>query len=102
MAVPTTPGWSWREPTREEVTAFLATQREATWPYQEIGATAHNDRAPAGYNLDQNRVKLGSGAGAFEAACAALRAWRMFPLPWTRISPSDAPIRVGQTLAMQA
>src|SRR3954470_16502330 len=97
MAVPTTPSWSWREPTRDEVTAFLTRQHDATWPYREIGATADNGRAPVGYNLDQNRVKLGSGAAAFEAACAALRAWRMFPTSWTRISPSDAPIRVGQT-----
>jgi uncharacterized protein (UPF0548 family) len=102
MSAPTTPRWSWREPTHGEVTAFLARQTGAPWGYRDVGATADNDRAPAGYTLDHNRAKLGEGAAAFAAACAALRAWRMFPAPWTRIGPTGAPIRVGETLAMQA
>jgi uncharacterized protein (UPF0548 family) len=99
---PTKPGWSWHEPTREDVAAFLAAQRDATWSYPDVGSSATNERAPAGYNLDHNRVKLGEGATVFESACAALRAWKMFPAPWTRISPSDAPIESGRMLAMQA
>jgi uncharacterized protein (UPF0548 family) len=102
MAVPTAPRWSWREPTREAVMAFLARQTGAPWGYRDVGATADNTRAPAGYTLDHNRAKLGEGTAAFDAACAALRAWRMFPAPWTRIGPAGAPIRVGETLAMQA
>jgi uncharacterized protein (UPF0548 family) len=78
----------------------MAEQREATWSYPEHGAS--NGGAPAEYTIDHNRTKLGDGAAAFDAACAALRAWRMFPAPWTRITPTDAPFRVGQTLAMQA
>jgi uncharacterized protein (UPF0548 family) len=102
MAVSTAPGWSWREPTREAVVAFLAAQAGASWGYRAVGATAENGCAPAGYNLDHNRAKLGEGAAAFDAASAALRAWRMFPAPWTRIAPAGAPIQVGQVLAMQA
>jgi uncharacterized protein (UPF0548 family) len=102
MAVPTKPAWSWREPTHDDVAAFLVAQRDAPWGYAEVGLSAGDERAPAGYNLDHNRVKLGDGPVVFESACAALRAWRMFPAPWTRISPADAPIQVGQTLAMQA
>lgn len=103
MAVPTTPRWSSREPTHEEVAAFIAAQTGAPWAYRDVGATADNGRrAPAGYNLDHNRAKLGEGAAAFEAACAALHGWRMFPTPWTRIGPAGAPIRIGETLAMQA
>jgi uncharacterized protein (UPF0548 family) len=102
MAVPTKPGWSWREPARDDVAAFLAGQCDVTWGYPGVGLTAANNPPPAGYNLDHNRVKLGDGAAVFEAACAALRGWKMFPSPWTRISPADAPIQTGQTLAMQA
>jgi len=47
-------------------------------------------------------VQLGRGAEVFARGCAALRAWRMFPAPWTRIRPADAPIREGQTVAMLA
>lgn len=68
--------------------------------YSEVGASRAG--APAGYNLDHNRVSLGHGEEDFAAACAALRAWRMFPRPWTAIAPESAPIQEGQLLAMQA
>jgi uncharacterized protein (UPF0548 family) len=55
-----------------------------------------------GYSLDHNRVRLGDGPAVFAAASAALRSWRMFPRPWTRIAPADAPIEVGTVVAMQA
>jgi uncharacterized protein (UPF0548 family) len=100
MAAPTQPRWSWHAPTDAEVRAFIAEQRDATWSYPEHGAS--NGGEPAGYALDHNRAKLGHGEAAFAAACATLRAWRMFPAPWTRITPADAPFRVGETLAMQA
>lgn len=100
MAAPTQPGWSWRAPTDAEVRTFIAAQGDATWSYAEPGASSGNP--PPGYTLDHNRARLGEGIAVFEAACAALRAWRMFPTPWTRITPADAPIRDGQTLAMQA
>jgi uncharacterized protein (UPF0548 family) len=38
----------------------------------------------------------------FEAACAAMRRWEMFPRPWTEIIPAEAPIQVGQTVAVLA
>ena len=85
--------------------AFLARQREASDPafsYLEIGASRHNAEHPRGYDLDHNRVQIGRGVAQFEAACAALRAWQMFPSPWTRISPVDAPIRVGEIITLQA
>ena len=96
------PQWCWREPATNRVMAFLAAQDGAAWSYAEVGASRHNAERPRGYDLDHNRVQLGEGEAAYAAACAALRQWRMFPRPWTRISPTDAPIRIAQTVAMQA
>ncbi|HEX2852454.1 MAG TPA: DUF1990 domain-containing protein [Opitutaceae bacterium] len=80
--------------------AFRAAQRDEKFSYAEVGASERG--APAGYNLDHNRVRLGSGDADFSAACAALRAWRMFPAPWTSITPNTEPIAVGKVVAMQA
>lgn len=82
------------------VERFLRAQAGTAVSYHEVGAS--REGAPAGYNLDHNRVRIGRGATAFEKAVAALRAWRMFPAPWTRIAPEQAPIREGQVVAMQA
>ena len=110
MPVTLQPRWSLHAPTAEEVEAFLAAQPGATatagdaegFSYREVGDSRDDTARPGGYNVDHNRAQLGRGNEAFEAACAALRAWRMFPAPWTRISPAHAPLRVGQVVAMQA
>jgi uncharacterized protein (UPF0548 family) len=96
------PRWSWREPAKHHVTTFLAAQEGAAWSYPEVGASRHNAERPRGYELDHNRVQIGEGAAGYAAACAAIRAWKMFPRPWTRISPADTPIQIGETVAMQA
>lgn len=79
---------------------FLARQREEPFSYAEVGAS--QGAWPYGYSLDHNRVRLGEGAAVFAAGCAALRSWKMFPAPWTRISPPEAPIAEGTVVAMQA
>ena len=106
MGTPTTPRlslWAFRP---ERVAAFLAAlnadEESPAFSYLEVGASRHNAERPLGYDLDHNRVRIGEGAADFETACAALRAWRMFPASWTRISPEHAPIEVGAIVAMQA
>jgi uncharacterized protein (UPF0548 family) len=99
------PRWSFRAPDAREVGAFLARQREVPgtgFSYPEVGASRHNAERPRGYDLDHNRVRIGTGAAQYAAACAALRGWRMFPAPWTRITPADGPIHVGEIVALQA
>jgi len=99
------PIWSPHAPTAEEVGAFLASCEGGAGEdlsYAEVGASRDDAVRPAGYNVDHNRERLGQGEGDFAAACAARRAWRMFPAPWTRIAPANAPLRVGQVVAMQA
>lgn len=106
MALASKPRWSFRAPTEAEIAAFLDGQRLAGaktgFSYPEVGETRSSSGQPPGYNLDHNRVRIGEGSADFEAAYAALRAWRMFPAPWTRIAPANAPIAVGQVVAMQA
>lgn len=92
--------WSLSPPSAERVRLFLAEQRELDFSYPEAGHSL--DRSPAGYNIDHNRALLGQGEGAFAAGCAALRRWTMFPAPWTRIEPPDAPLVTGQVVAMIA
>jgi uncharacterized protein (UPF0548 family) len=94
------PRWFFGQPPVETVEGFLRAQENVAFGYAEVGAS--NGGAPAGYTLDENRVVIGQGALDFSAACEALRAWRMFPAGWTKISPPRAPIVAGQTVAMQA
>ena len=97
------PHYSLRRPTDGAVVIFLREQdASGQFSYAEHGATRDNATSPAGYNLDHNRVRLGTGETTFAAACEALRAWRMFPAAWTTILPEAAPIRIGQTVAMLA
>lgn len=103
MAGVDAPRWFLREPGAASIAGFLGQQEASAFSYAEIGATRDDAHAPpGGYNLDHNRVRLANGEAAFARAVAALRAWRMFPAPWTRIAPATAPICAGQVVAMQA
>lgn len=94
------PKWFVRRPSEARVGAFLDQHQSTAFSYSEIGQS--NEGAPAGYNLDQNRALIGRGDDDFAGACEALRNWRMFPRPWTLITPASAPLREGQVVAMQA
>jgi uncharacterized protein (UPF0548 family) len=85
-------------PSAAQVNAFVAAQHGATFSYPEVGAT-RNGAAPAGYNVDHNRVRLGTGAETFRRATAAVRAWRMSSLGWMSIQPANAPVTPGETVA---
>ena len=88
---------SLREPSPERVRAVLARQARLRCSYEAVGATRHDGR-PAGFDHDRNRAPVGAGDGDFGRACAALRAWEMFPAPWTRVAwagEGPAPIEEG-------
>lgn len=92
--------WFLTYPSRERIATFLAQQAMLPFSYSHVGASA--GEAPAGYVLDHNRVQLGAGRPVFDAACNALRQWRQFPAPWTRIVPVDMPISAGNVVAIVA
>jgi uncharacterized protein (UPF0548 family) len=91
---------SFREPSRQALHEFLARQEREPFSYSEVGLSRSG--TPAGYDVDHNRVRLGEGKAVFDAACAALARWEMFPSPWTRIEPAGAPIAAGNVVAMVA
>lgn len=100
MSTSPNPRWFLRRPNRTAVDDFLAALANASFTYEPRGAS--RDGSPAGFTLDDTAVQIGQGAADFERAGAAVRAWAMFPVPWTFITPPDAPIAVGTTIAMCA
>jgi uncharacterized protein (UPF0548 family) len=90
------------EPSTQRISRFLDAQRDAPFSYDEVGASRGDAKAPAGYALDHNRVRLGEGRETFDRAVAALYAWKMFDLGWARVVPEGAPIEVGTTVAVLA
>ncbi len=92
--------WSLTRPSEDAIRAFIVQQSILPPTYAEVGATATTP--PAGYDIDHNRVQLGSSRAAFDAACAALRRWQQFPASMMIVHPPDAPLQVGYTVALLA
>ena len=89
-----------REPSEEVVRQFIASQRDLPFSYPQVGAT--QGQPPAGYSVDHNRVKLGSGKETYARAVSALREWRQFELGWVTIVPRNQPLEMGTIVAVQA
>ena len=89
-----------REPTDEDVLRFISSQRDLPFTYAEVGAT--NATPPSGYNVDHNRIQLGSGEATYRGAVDALKHWRHFELGWVGIVPRGVPVEVGATVAVKA
>ena len=75
-------------------------QRDLPFTYAEVGAT--NTTPPSGYNVDHNRIQLGTGEATYRSAVDALKNWRHFDLGWVTIVPRGVPIEVGATVAVKA
>src|SRR5207248_746162 len=88
-----------RTPSVDEIAAFLRRQADSTFSYPELGAT--RGVIPSGYNVDRNHIVLGTGQLAFERAKAAVRAWKMFSLPWLRFHWPTVPIEAGANVAVR-
>ena len=88
-------------PSATRILQHIEQQRPLPHSYPEVGWTRRAENI-SGYDNDLNFIELGSGDAVWEAAKAAIRQWRMFPAPWTFITPSDAPIEAGTVVAMSA
>ncbi len=88
-------------PAVQIVAALIEQQAACDFTYPNAGATRDDD-APPGFDRDHHRVCSGRGEAAFEAACAALRRWQMFPPGWTEIYPPEAPLVAGTVVGMMA
>jgi uncharacterized protein (UPF0548 family) len=87
-----------RRPADTQIRKFIASQRDQPFSYQEVGATRQG--APHGYNVDHNRIQLGSGEEVFERAKSAVREWKMFAMPWIQLCWPAAPIEPGSTVGV--
>jgi len=84
-------------PSDAQIRAFLKERESDSFSYPEVGAT--RDVPPAGYDIDHNRILLGSGDDAFERAKTAIREWKMFDVPGIELLFPDTPIEVGRVVA---
>jgi uncharacterized protein (UPF0548 family) len=92
------PLFSLTEPSEGEIRRFISSLKDTGLSYPEVGASATT--APTGYNVDHNRVQLGSGAVTCQRATKAIRSWQMFSMPWVSLYWSSAPIVVGTDVAV--
>ena len=75
------------KPPYEKIQRVLGGQAGQPFTYEGVGATAGS--LPAGFELDHERFKIGSGEAAFEKAKAALRQWEQYNLGWIEAYPTD-------------
>ena len=91
---------SLRKPSAESTRRFLTAQAKLDFSYSAVGATAN--QLPAGFVVDQTRIKLGEGEPVFQAAKAALQRWRQFDLGWLEAWSPETPIQTGEVVAIVA
>ncbi|PYX02191.1 MAG: DUF1990 domain-containing protein [Acidobacteria bacterium] len=85
-------------PSEDEIRRFMSKQHDSDFSYPNIRATA--TVVPTGYNVDHNRVQLGTGEGTWRRAVEAIRGWQMFNIPWVRLYWPTAPIEIGTDVAV--
>ncbi len=89
------------KPSPANIAQFIAREEPLDFNYPMVGAT-RTASVPPNFDVDKNLFLLGAGPEAWEAAKLAVQQWVMFPVPWTQIEPSQAPIQTNQTIAMLA
>ena len=87
-----------QRPDERAISRFLDSQRGLPFTYREVGAS--RGTAPAGYNVDHNRVRLGHGPETFTKAVDAVRRWKMFEMSWIKVVPAEAAIAEGSCVAI--
>jgi uncharacterized protein (UPF0548 family) len=91
------------EPSHDDVTRFINSQRNLPFTYEDVGATRLGlASAPRGFTLDHNRVRLGHGMEVYERAVGALKQWRQFELGWVTVVPSGVKLEKHAVVAVKA
>ena len=85
-------------PPKAEIESFIEDQSQHQFSYSHIGLSMNG--SPAGFNVDHNRIVIGSGESDFERAKATIRSWEMFNFPWARLFWPSTPIEAGRTVAI--
>jgi uncharacterized protein (UPF0548 family) len=92
--------WFLNKPSEAIVQAFRNDQSQRPFSYPEVGLS--RQQMPVGYDVDHHRLLLGTGPAVFDAACAALRNWQMFPAAWMQVYPAATPIQPGEVVVVLA
>lgn len=87
-------------PDKQQAQVILDQQAKRSYSYDDVGMTAGSP--PARYVVDHNRIQIGSGAGAFDAACDAMRQWQMFGMGWIDLLWPNAPLVEGTVVGVVA
>ncbi len=77
---------------------FLDEQLDADFNYPEVGATQR--QLPRHYAANRTRAKIGQGLEAFLSAVNAIQNWQQLQLGWVYSWPQNAPLRVGENIAV--
>ncbi len=85
-------------PDRNRIEKFLDDALKSSFSYDGVGSTELVP--PDGCTIDHNRIKIGEGKAAFEIAKDAVRAWKMFDMPWVTLCRPDTPIETGRNAAI--
>jgi len=88
------------EPSEQDAVDFVNGQRDLPFTYDEVGAT--NTNPPSDYNVDHNRIQIGTGEAVYQKGVEALKNWRQFDLGWVTVVPRGVRIEVGATVAVNA
>ena len=89
------------DPSEQDAIDFVSEQRNLPFTYNEVGAT--NTTPPStGYNVDHNRIQIGTGEATYKKGVEALKNWRQFDLGWVAVMPRGVPIEVGAIVAVKA
>jgi uncharacterized protein (UPF0548 family) len=100
-----------RRPSDDRLHEFIATATDQPFSYRDVGGSQTPSRKGGGalgapsrkggdYNVDHNRVCLGSGSATFARAQQAVREWKMFEMPWINLCWPNAPIEPDTTVAV--
>jgi uncharacterized protein (UPF0548 family) len=87
-----------RKPSDRKIRSFILAQQQSRFSYEPLGGT--KGEPPAGYNVDNNRMLLGSGADAFSAAVAAIKQWKMFDFDWVHLYHDQESVEAGKLVAV--
>ena len=86
-----------KRPPAPVIDRFLEESRRLSLSYGEVGIA---QTSGAGYDLDDSTVSIGQGRDAFEAAKAALVAWKHYDFDWVEVCPSTPPVLPGTVVAV--
>src|SRR5215204_1501065 len=87
-------------PRNSEIEKFLNTRATDSFSYSDVGTT--RESPPKRYNIDHNRILLGSGEDCYERAKQAIRNWKMFDVPGLELIFPNTPIEAGRDVALLA